>query len=620
MSSIMQAEGTADVSPVGPRSYLLVFQGDSSAMVPLPASGEILVGRDTTADLHLDDTEVAPQQVRLVLAGGEATLVNLAARGSTHINGESLTGARVLTSGDTIEVGSATLVFHHGLLGHAKRTVLDPFMMRQRLREETERSLRYARPLAVLAIHVGVCGADKLRRIRECVLSNVRAVDVVAWDGTGEFILILPDTGESAVIPSVRLMQALAQLTPDAHAGLALCPTDARDADALLTGCRAACRNAPPGELNLLSSSATLLRIRDRLVLAVDTKMRRVMGLVERLAASDMPVLITGETGVGKEVVAAALHAQSSRADKPMVTINCAAIAESLFESELFGHERGAFTGAVSGKPGLMESAAGGTVFLDEIGECSPQAQAKLLRAIETKRISRVGSVVEHPIDVRIVAATNRSLEEEVKAGRFRQDLFFRLSAATVIVPPLRERPLDLPVLARTFLEQACARLSRTPFVIAPDTMHRLELYAWPGNVRELKNLMDYLAATVDGPVLRVQHLPDRVAAAVPWMKQRPVQEGAGSNGNGNGHRAHAGEPPQTAASAHKSFRNIYEEIRELERLRIEEALTATGGVRIRAAELIGMPLRTLVAKLKEYHITMPPPRGLKKPSDPEGG
>jgi transcriptional regulator with GAF, ATPase, and Fis domain len=292
-------------------------------------------------------------------------------------------------------------------------------------------------------------------------------------------------------------------------------------------------------------------------------------------------VLVHGETGVGKELAAAALHAWSPRRRARLVALNCAALPEPLLESELFGHERGAFTGAAGVKEGYLEAAAGGTVLLDEVGDCSPEAQAKLLRALETKRITRVGSTVERPIDVRIVAATNRPLEDEVAAGRFRRDLFFRLSAATVVIPPLRDRPLDLPLLARHFLGEARSRLGRPPLALTPAALALLCEHRWPGNVRELKNAMDFVAVTTGlGPV-EVADLPSYLLG-----------------------RSRNGPPSRRAAPAPRIFRNLYDEIRELERTRMQEALTAAGGVRVTAAALIGMPLRTFVTKLKEHGLS----------------
>ncbi|HVG61768.1 MAG TPA: sigma-54 dependent transcriptional regulator, partial [Hyalangium sp.] len=322
----------------------------------------------------------------------------------------------------------------------------------------------------------------------------------------------------------------------------------------------------------------------ERTVVVADSAMLRLYDLIRRLAASELPVLILGETGAGKENAAFAVHHWSRRSAQPFVAINCATIAETLVESELFGHEKGAFTGAAAPKQGLLEAAQGGTVFLDEVGELPLALQAKLLRALETRRILRVGSTKEREIDIRIVAATHRHLEQEVDAGRFRKDLFFRLSAATVVLPPLRDRPSEVGVLAERFLAAACAASGRAALSLTPETLAALGRYGWPGNVRELKHTLEYVAATVSETVVEPRHLPERILA--PLAPSKPDT-------------APAGAPP---GSERRSAR-LAEELRTVERERIAEALRTTGGVKVRAAELLGMPLRTFTYKCKQYGL-----------------
>jgi DNA-binding NtrC family response regulator len=266
------------------------------------------------------------------------------------------------------------------------------------------------------------------------------------------------------------------------------------------------------------------------------------------------------------------------------VALNCAALPETLVESEIFGHEKGAFTGADASRAGVLERGAGGVVFLDEVGELTLSAQAKLLRAIETGLHVRVGGSKEIAPNVRIVAATNRDLEAEIEAGRFRRDLFFRLSAATVLVPPLRDRPQDLPLLARQFLDDACKKAGRPPLELRGAPLERVYRYRWPGNVRELKNAMEFAAATCAGPVLEVESLPQKLNAA-------PA----------------AAQPSATAPPlAAGEFRDINDEIRELEKSRMQAALDTAGGNQTRAAELINMALRTFVTKMKLYGVAAP--------------
>jgi transcriptional regulator with GAF, ATPase, and Fis domain len=314
--------------------------------------------------------------------------------------------------------------------------------------------------------------------------------------------------------------------------------------------------------------------------------MSRLIELIERVAAVDLPVLVLGETGTGKELAAAAVHHFSPRREGPIVSFNCAAIQESLAESELFGHEKGAFSGAVSNKAGLFETAGGGTLFLDEVGELSLPIQAKLLRVLETRRFTRVGSVAERPIDVRVVAATNRDLLAEVESGRFRRDLYFRLSAAAVWLPPLRDRPREIPLLAQSFLDAARRAPGRKAASLTNEALRRLAAYPWPGNIRELKNCMDFLGAAVPGDSID--------AGQVEAYLQRS---------QGAGHPSAAQEAAPPAPDPLPSFRPIKDEVRELEQRRMIEALKAARGNQTLAAALIEMPLRTFAAKVKQYGI-----------------
>lgn len=263
---------------------------------------------------------------------------------------------------------------------------------------------------------------------------------------------------------------------------------------------------APAGDetLGMVGDSPALAKLREQ---------------VRRVGPSSGRVLVTGENGSGKELVAHAVHALSKRSAGPFVKLNCAAIPKDLLESELFGYERGAFTGAVQSKKGRLELADGGTLFLDEVGDLAPEAQAKLLRVIETNELERVGGTRTSKVDVRLVAATNKDLADEVRAGGFREDLYFRLNVLPVQVPPLRERRADVVTLARYFLAQFAAIEGRTGLELAPDAEQVLSEYHWPGNVRELRNLMERAVVLVEG---------ERVGAAdlLPWLESPPEESG----------------------------------------------------------------------------------------------
>ncbi len=384
--------------PRGPVVYLLVLEGDTSTVFPLPVDGEVVIGRGDGVSLRLRDQSISRAHARVTCRGGQAEVADLGSQNGTRLNGDALIGTRKLVSGDAIAIGAITMVFHSTAKTRASRALISLEVLRQRLEEEVDRATRGGRSLAVIALVAdaarrpgGVLDTVAIVRLAD---GQLRRADLIGQASAELFYALLPDVDAAGGKTAAgHLVRALYRDAPNIRAGVAACPADGIDVDALLAGARAAAEDAAAGEVALASTTYRTLDLGGRQAIVADAAMMRTFALVERLAKSDLSVLVCGETGTGKDVIASAVHHGSARARGPMVTLNCAAVPESLAESELFGHERGAFSGAVTAKLGILEAGHGGTVFLDEIGELPLAIQAKLLRALETRRITRVGDV-----------------------------------------------------------------------------------------------------------------------------------------------------------------------------------------------------------------------------------
>ncbi len=323
-----------------------------------------------------------------------------------------------------------------------------------------------------------------------------------------------------------------------------------------------------------------------------------VYSILDRVADTPTTVLITGESGTGKELVARALHEHSSRKDKPFIKLNCAAIPKDLMESELFGYERGAFTGAVTSKPGRFELASGGTLFLDEIAEIPVEMQVKLLRVLQESEFERVGGIKTIRVDVRLVAATNRDLRKEIQAGTFREDLFYRLNVVPIALPALRERLADIPLIASHFVQKFNTRLKKSVAGIEPDAMDKLLAYSWPGNIRELENVMERAILFCDGPKVRVCDLPVEV--------REPSQDGGA--GRSAMFQAYLGATDDLAQDGLKE--QVKAAMSKLERDLIQRALDQTGGNVTHAARLLKISRKGLQLKMKELGLRERDERG----------
>lgn len=581
LSRSAHSVGSAPRAPEA--ASFLVFEQDTSYLVPVVVPSDVTIGRDHDATLRLADPEISRRHARVVATAGWYVITDLGSHNGTQVNGETLTEPRALVSGDVISVCSTQLVFHHQATPIVERAPLDLGTFRQRAEEECDRAIAAEQDVLLLSVGFSSSIANRRGELVQALGGLLRLGDALCFADAREALVLLP---ERSLTEAAAVAAAFRNVEPSARVGAAACPRDGREFEHLLGAARNA-TEAEPARTSLATPRdvAQTRHVGPHLIQLADPAMLRVYALVDRLAASALPVLIGGETGTGKELIATTLHAGSTRRDKPFRAVNCAALPEGLAESELFGHARGAFSGAATARAGLFESANGGTVFLDEIAELPTALQPKLLRVLETKRLVRLGESEERTIDVRVIAATHKDLALEVAAGRFRQDLLYRLGAARVTLPPLRERPREVTVLAESFLEQACHEAGRPMMAFSPSAVGTLRGYGWPGNIRELKNIVELLTVTVLERTILPFHLEPLLGHVVAAPTAPPA-------------------PLPRAPSPPAQFTPIDDEVRALEVMRMQQALEVAGGVKKTAAELIAMPLRTFNTKYKLYGLS----------------
>jgi two-component system, NtrC family, response regulator AtoC len=550
------------------RFRLLIFSGETLSTHTLPEEGDLVVGRADECHIQVD-TPALSRRHALIRIGAAMTVEDMGSSNGTRVRGKLLgPGEKAeLKAGDSIELGPVTLVVQRASRSQApqrQRRLWTHAYFEGRIEEECGRAEESGVGFAVARLRLEGTSSPSL--VQEVLATSVAPTDIIASYGPGEYELLVSGKADGL---EKTLRDALKARGAAVSIGVAVWGKDGKDPDRLL------------GEANT-RCSAVGVKTTDasaRGIVVGDPQMAALHALVARVATGNIAVLLLGETGVGKEVFAEAIHQASARRGKPFLRLNCAAFTETLLESELFGHEKGAFTGAVRAKLGLLESANGGTVLLDEVGEMPLATQARLLRVLESKEVLRVGDVKPRSVDVRFVAATHKDLEESVARGTFRQDLYFRLNGFSIVIPPLRDRQGELEQLVKHFISRAARQYQKSPEpAVSPEALAMLKAYRWPGNLRELRNVLERAVLLCSDNLIAVEDLPTEKFSSTPLTRLGPV--GA----------APAGAGPEF----------------EAERARIIAALDSHGGNQTLAARALNISRRTMLNRLDTYSIPRP--------------
>ncbi|HET7542245.1 MAG TPA: sigma 54-interacting transcriptional regulator [Polyangiaceae bacterium] len=558
----------------GDELQLVVVEQDSVTAHPLPNRGQVLVGRGADVDVSLTDPGASAQHSRIYVDGSSVTIEDLGSRNGTQVRDQRLTaGERVpLALGEAVMIAGAVLLVQRKNRRLNQRRSLPHGYFELRLAEECQRAEGNT-PLGEFSVaRLDVEGELTSEEFAELAAEHLRPTDILGTYARNAYEILLLGASSEAAFES--LCKTLDERHAKPRVSVAKFPSDGRSAHALIAKACAGLRRDP----QVGSRPGIIVR---------DERMRNVYRLAEKAAARDINVLILGETGVGKEILAETIHRASKRAGAPFLCLNCGGLNESLRESELFGYERGAFTDAKNAKPGLLEAADGGTVFLDEIGEMSSAVQAMLLRAIETKQVMRVGGLQPKSIDVRFVAATHRDLVQDMKEKRFRSDLYYRLNGITLEIPPLRERRSEIRPLAEAFLLQLAPNSGMSIIPRLSDAAASLlESHSWDGNIRELRNVIDRALLLSDGGDIEPEHLPIETiksAAAIDDADTVLLDDLRNDPSAGN-----------------------LTLVERAERAQVIEALRLEGGNQTRAARRLGISRSTLVLRINTFNLPRP--------------
>jgi Nif-specific regulatory protein len=555
-------------------SRVVVVSGPSKGTVVRFGGDQLSVGRDSANNLCLRDRAVSRRHFTISKSDAAFHLIDLESHNGTFVNGIPVR-RKLLTHGDTLRVGRCELVF---LITEDEGVVLEPVQFQDEDAEDsllTTTNVRAYSPVTQ-GTDVGRMARDlnalfkiantinSIRDLEPLQQRLLQLIGEVIPAETGAIVILRHADEEpisscvwerhASASPQIAIRREIVQRALWERSPILSKPSDSKDAGEVLCvplvgvertvgviymAANGKDHKLEDGHVHFLSSVAGIAAVTLENVLATEALrsenrrlqaeldiqdviigeskgMHGIQNFISRVAKSDATVLVRGESGTGKELVARAIHRNSSRADKPFVAINCAAIPEALLESELFGHEKGSFTGAIATKKGRLEIAEGGTVFLDEIGELAPMLQAKLLRALQQHEFERVGGTRTMKLDARVIAATNKNLEEAIKASQFRQDLYYRLNVVSVVVPPLRDRPDDIPLLAMYFAAKYSERCKRPLKGISSAARALLMNYSWPGNVRELENALEHAIVLGTGEEILPDDLPEALLEVQP--------------------------------------------------------------------------------------------------------
>jgi two-component system response regulator AtoC len=560
---------------VGQVSLLFTWATEARA-ITLREGQTLVVGRAPPAELVISDRSISRLHARVTLAAGVVMLEDLGSTNGCVVNGSRVDRAHVRDQ-DVVQLGEIEM----RVCGRVNLSVppneLSHAELMRAVHQELTRARLTARDVSVLAWRQSE--PDTLCATVRAALPPLARLCVFA---PGILLVVFPEQDSLAV--RSWLQSAPFPGKENRHLGLANYPSLTCNAQELVAYALDACHAVRAGQLEEVARS-TPATVEAPIVLS--TAMLRLYDLVAKAARTTLPVLVHGETGTGKELIARALHDKSPRKSGPFKALNCATIPASLLESVLFGHERGAFTGADRQAPGVFEQAQGGTVFLDEVGELSPLAQAALLRVLEQRRVVRVGGTKEIEVDARVVAATHRNLATMVQLGTFREDLMFRLDALTLRIPPLRERSEEVLPLADVFLAAARDKWSAGARGFSDDVVQTLRSYAWPGNIRQLKNVVERAAVVCGTETVEVEDLPPEL-----WEEAGEISPVAD---------APSGENSPVPVLSNHDHRPLPQRVREFETTLIRQALAEAGGNQAQAARLLGVPRRTLTSKMQIY-------------------